>query len=132
MKCGQQRVSGSRLQRTNRRKHERRRAALSAGRAGTRDLEALESRMLLSKVGPLVDAGDQRWLYSLSQSQHLLRATDMVLVGFQPSSDARLRRLTGALAAEIGALAGYQVIQSYQDPGVTSVLFQRTARGPAP
>ena len=94
--------------------------------------EGLECRLLLSKVGPLLDAGDQRWLYSLNQSQHLLRATDMVLVGLEPSSATRIRRLTGALTAETGALAGYQVVQSYEDPGETSVLFQRTARGPAP
>jgi hypothetical protein len=91
--------------------------------------EPLEGRVLLSKVGPVVDAGDSRWLYSLNRPESLLRATDIVLVGFEPSSARRAHRLSGALTAKTGALAGYHVLQAFD---VTSVLFERTARGPAP
>ena len=56
------------------------------GTGGRAVCEPLEGRVLLSKTGPLVDAGDTRWLYGLNQAEKLLRATDQVIVGFQPSS----------------------------------------------
>jgi hypothetical protein len=91
--------------------------------------EPLESRVLLSKTGPLVDAGDVRWLYSLNRPEHLLRATDEVVVGFEPSGARRVHRLGAALTAKGAALDGYVVLQAFD---VTSVVFRRVARGSPP
>lgn len=103
---------------------------MSVGTSGhARAFESLEERMLLSKVGPLVNAGDESWNEYASVSQNLVRASDIVVVGFEPSSARRIRRLSAALTEKSGALAGYQVRQTL-DSG--TVLFKRTARGPAP
>lgn len=103
---------------------------MSVGTSGhARAFESLEQRMLLSKVGPLVNAGDESWNEYASVSQNLVRASDMVVVGFEPSSARRIRRLIAALTEKSGALAGYQVRQTLDS---STVLFKRTARGPAP
>lgn len=92
--------------------------------------EPLEERCLFSKTGPFIDAGDQRWLYEENRAEKLLRVTSEVTVGFEPSSMRRIRRLADALTADDGALAGYQVEQTFDNR--YTVLFHRTARGFAP
>ena len=91
--------------------------------------EGLECRLLLSKVGPVVDAGDSYFNYTNQVQESLYRATDRVTVGFFPSSTRRRARLDSALSADTGPLAGYRVVKRLTD---TSVMLERTARGPAP
>src|SRR5258706_5661439 len=110
-------------------------AAPGAARAASEPLpvglpiELLESRLLLSRVGSIVDAGDSFFNYTSQKQDALLRVTDQVTVGFLPSSSRRRARLEAALVTESGPLAGYQVTQRLNE---TSILLERTARGPAP
>jgi hypothetical protein len=92
-------------------------------------IESLESRLLLSRVGAIVDAGDSFFNYTSQKQDALLRVTDQVTVGFFPSSDRRRARLEAALVNGSGPLAGYQVAQRLNE---TSILLERTARGRAP
>ena len=115
MECGKQRTSGR-----PRPEIQNRRAALCEG---------LECRLLLSKVGPVVDAGDSYFNYTNQAQESLYRATDRVTVGFFPSSTRRRARLESALTADTGPLAGYRILNRLTE---TSVVLQRTARGPAP
>ena len=91
--------------------------------------EGLECRMLLSKVGPVVDAGDSYFNYTNQAQESLYRATDRVVVGFFPSSARRRTRLETALTTSSGPLAGYRIVKHLTD---TSIILERTARGPAP
>jgi hypothetical protein len=92
-------------------------------------MESLENRVLLSRVGAIVDAGDSFFNYTSRTQDALLRVTDQVTVGFFPSSGRRRGRLEAALVAGSGPLAGYQITQRLNE---TSILLERTARGPAP
>jgi hypothetical protein len=91
--------------------------------------EGLECRLLLSKVGAIVDAGDSYFNYTNQAQESLYRATDRVTVGLFPSSARRRSRLESALTADTGPLVGYRILKQLTD---TSVILERTARGPAP